>query len=67
MTDTKAKDGFMSLRESRERLGVSKVKMIQLVRESGVKLYDDPLDKRKKLIRREDLDKLTQPVPRGAG
>ena len=51
----------MSLREARDRLGVSKVKMIQLVRESGVKLYDDPLDKRKKLIKSEDLDRLSQP------
>ncbi len=58
------KGEFLSLKEARELLKVSKVKIIQIVRDSGVKLYDDPLDKRKKLIKREDLDNLIKPKER---
>ena len=61
MVNEQAQAEFMSLREAREGLGVSKVKMIQLVRESGVKLYDDPLDKRKKLVKRDDIANLSRP------
>ena len=61
MTSEQAQTDFMSLKEAREHLGVSKVKIIQLVRSSKVKLYDDPLDRRKKLIRKDDLARLTQP------
>ena len=55
------RDGFVSVSEARDQLKVSKIKIIRLVRESGVKLYSDPLDKRKKLIRNEDLEKLIEP------
>lgn len=55
------RDGFVSVSEARDQLKVSKIKIIELVRESGVKLYSDPLDKRKKLIRNEDLEKLIEP------
>jgi hypothetical protein len=64
MINEKVRRGFISLREVRERLRVSKVKMVHLVRESEVKLYDDPLDKRKKLIKRKDLTKLIAPKER---
>lgn len=64
MTSEQAKTDFMSLKEAREHLGVSKVKIIHLVRDSKVKLYDDPLDRRKKLIRKDDLTKLSQPRER---
>lgn len=64
MVDEKVRQGFISLKEARERLMVSKVKMVHLVLESGVKLFDDPLDKRKKLIREKDLTKLVAPKER---
>ena len=65
MTDERKAEGFISLREAREQLGISKVKMIKLVRESGVTTYDDPLDRRKKLIKRQDLVKIARPRARG--
>ena len=65
MTDERKAEGFISLREAREQLGISKVKMIKLVRESGVTTYDDPLDKRKKLIKRADLVRIARPRARG--
>ena len=61
MVEEKARQGYISLGEARERLKVSKAKMIKLVHESGVQLYDDPLDKRKKLIKNDDLDELIKP------
>ncbi len=57
-------DEYVSLREAQEILRVSRTKIWSLVRDGVLKTYDDPLDKRKKLIKLEDLDKLTQPVPR---
>ena len=42
-------------------LKISKAKIIQLVHESGIKLYVDPLDKRKKLIKNDDLAEIIKP------
>lgn len=57
-------EGFISLREARENLGVSKMKMWRLVKEGTIKTYENPLDKRTKLVRYEDVEKLKQPRPR---
>ena len=54
---------FMSLTEAQLYLGVSRIKMSQLVREKGLEIFTDPLDKRKKLLRREDGEWLKTPTP----
>jgi len=43
---------------------VSKIKMSKLAREMGLKVFTDPLDRRKKLVRREDVERLKIPTPR---
>lgn len=52
---------FLSLTEAAEYLGVSRVKMSQLVREAVVPYVTSPLDRRLKLVRREALDPLLAP------
>lgn len=59
-------DDFMSLTEAQLYLGVSKVKMSKLAREKGLQIFTDPLDKRKKLLRREDVERLKTPMPRSS-
>ena len=56
---------FLTMAEAREYLGVSKPKMWRLVRDGVLPTYEDATDKRKKLIRKDDLDRLRQPRPRG--
>lgn len=57
---------FMSLTEAQLYLGVSKIKMSKLAREKGLEIFTDPLDKRKKLLRREDVERLKTPLPRSS-
>lgn len=56
---------FMSMTEAREYLGISKTKIWRLVKEGAIKTYEDPLDKRKHLVRLRDVEKLKQPRRRG--
>ena len=51
-------DGYMNLKEAREYLGVSRVKMTKLVKDGIVKAIPDPLDSRSQLVRVEDLEKI---------
>ncbi|MEO0250012.1 MAG: hypothetical protein ABIN58_10895 [candidate division WOR-3 bacterium] len=57
---------FMSLTEAQLYLGVSRIKMSKLVREKNLEVFTDPLDKRKKLLRREDVERLKTPLPRSS-
>lgn len=52
---------FMTVKEARQYLGVSKQKMARLIKEAAVEVYRDPLDKRVKLVRSSDLDRLKEP------
>ena len=52
---------FLSLKEAQDYLSVSKTKMWNLVKSGVLTAYSDPLDKRKKLVRRDDIEKLKQP------
>lgn len=52
---------FLSLKEAQDYLSVSKTKMWNLVKSGVLAVYSDPLDKRKKLVRRDDIEKLKQP------
>jgi excisionase family DNA binding protein len=56
-------DEYVTLGEATEVLGVSRFKVWQLVREGVLPTFVSPLDRRQKLVRREDLDQLRHPVP----
>jgi excisionase family DNA binding protein len=49
---------LLSVREAREYLGVSEPKMWRLIRDGVITTQRDPLDKRKRLVKRGDLDAL---------
>lgn len=54
---------FMSLREAREYLGISRQKIWRLVKDKELPFYLDPLDKRKRLVKRVDVERLKRPRP----
>ena len=56
-----ANSEFLTLKEAQDYLGVSKTKMWSLVKSGIVRTYEDPLDRRKKLVRREDVGRLRHP------
>ena len=55
-------DDLVSLKDAANILGVSKFKLSRLIRDGLLPTYGSPLDRREKLVRRQDLDILRQPV-----
>lgn len=66
MSDQHAPDetgeDYLTIREARELLGISKMKMTQLIRDGAVPTYDSLLDKRVKMLRRGDVERLARTV-----
>ncbi len=56
-------DEFVSMREAQEILGVSNFTMWRMVRDGELVAYQSRTDRRKKLVRRSDLEALRQPEP----
>jgi excisionase family DNA binding protein len=59
-------EGYLTLRQAQERLGVSKTKAWQLARDGLLPIHTDPRDGRVKLVRAEDVERFAQPRPVGA-
>ena len=57
---------LIPLRAARERLGVSKATMARLVKEGCFTIYDNPLDRRQKLVDTSELEQTIRPRPRPA-
>ncbi len=56
-------DEFVSMREAQEILGVSNFTIWRMVRDGELAAYQSRTDRRKKLVRRSDLEALRQPAP----
>lgn len=54
---------LIPLKTARERLGVSKVTMARLVKEGRFTVYQNPLDRRQKLVDEAELDAALRPTP----
>ena len=54
---------LITLGEARERLGVSKVTMARLVKEGRFTVYDNPLDRREKLVEEREVLEAVRPRP----
>ncbi len=54
---------YVSMREAQEILGVSNFTIWQMVKDGRLPAYQSETDRRKKLIRRADLDALREPRP----
>jgi excisionase family DNA binding protein len=52
---------FMKLKEAQEYLGVSRMKMWRLVKTGLLTVYENPLDRRERLVKREEVGELKQP------
>lgn len=55
-------DGFLTQAQAQQRLGVSKATAQKILREAGLEVYGDPRNKRVRLFKVEDIDRLMQPV-----
>jgi excisionase family DNA binding protein len=58
--------GFLTMTQAQERLGVSKATFQKIVKRRGLVAHRDERDTRVKLLRIQDVDELTRPVPAGA-
>lgn len=51
-------EDYITLREAREFLGISKNKIAKMVKDGTVKTIPDPLDSRVKLVKKVDIERL---------
>lgn len=58
-----ASDEYLNLKEAARYLGVSDIKIRRLVTKGLLKVSFDPLDDRKRLVKKTDLDTLKTPRP----
>ena len=59
-------EGYLTLAQAQERLGISKVTFHRLVRRASLLTHRDPRDSRVRLLRIADVDRLMEPVPEQA-
>jgi transposase len=57
--------GFMTMSQAQERLGVSKTTLTAIVRRYGLVTHRDVRDSRVRLLRTEDVERIAQPMPEG--
>ncbi len=56
-------DEFVTMKEAQDELGVSNYTMWRMVRDGELTAYQSSLDRRRKMIRRADLDALRELRP----
>jgi len=57
----RAPEGFATIAEVQVRLGVSRPTLLRLLKAAQVNVYEDPRDRRIRLLRVEDLAELEKP------
>lgn len=58
-----ASDVYLNLKEAARYLGVSDIKIRRLINNGLLKVSLDPLDDRKRLVKKSELDTLKTPRP----
>ena len=61
----KPPDGYLTMARAQAVLGVSKATLHRMVRAGKLATYDDPRNARVRLVKAEDVEALTKPVPTG--
>ena len=56
-------EGYITMGEAQQRLGVSKVTIVNIVKKAGIETYRDPRNGRVRLLRESDVTRLMEPVP----
>jgi excisionase family DNA binding protein len=59
----RAPEGYLTLAEARARIGVAKATITRMVQDGRLTTFDHPRDRRVRLVKVEDVERLTQPVP----
>jgi predicted site-specific integrase-resolvase len=54
--------GYTTMAQAAERLGISMVTLRARVKDEGLEVYRDPRNKRVRLLKDEELERLSQPV-----
>jgi excisionase family DNA binding protein len=54
-------DGFVTMREAQELLGVSKFTIWQMVKDGRLTAYQVPTDRRRKWVRLDEVEALKRP------
>ena len=55
--------GYLTMAQAQERLGISKPTLQRMVRAGRLATYADPRNRRVRLVKADDVERLTQPVP----
>jgi excisionase family DNA binding protein len=63
---TKPKKKYLAVQEAAHFLGVTRAKVSQMLRDGDLKFHRDPLDKRIRLIAREELEEVLSQSHRAA-
>ena len=64
MSGDEEKEETETLKQARQRLGVSRTSLWRLIRRYGIKVADDVLDGRAKRVRVADIDKILEEARR---
>ena len=56
-------DGYLTLGRAGDQLGVSRATAIRMAQDGRLPTYRDPRDKRVRLAKVEDVERLARPVP----
>lgn len=54
--------GYMFCEDAWEKLGMRKMTFLRRVKRMGIRLYAHPQDARRRMIRREDVERLAEPM-----
>jgi AraC-like DNA-binding protein len=54
-------DGYLTVAQVQDQLKVSRPTLLRLLKSVGVNIYEDPRDRRVRLVRVEDAERLAQP------
>ena len=56
-------DGYMTMAQAQAVLGISKPTLQRMVRAGGLTAFRDQRNRRVRLVKAEDVERLAQPVP----
>ncbi len=59
-------EGYLTMVGAEDYLGMSRMTLLAFIRDGGIPTYRDPRNKRVRLLKVEDLERGSQPVPEAA-
>ena len=58
-------EGYLTMAQTQARLGVSKPTLNRIVNRGELETFRDPRNRRVRLVKAEDVERLSRPVPEG--